>query len=92
VALAESPEQLERAARKQGMVPAANPVFLRLSDGAILGVPVAAKAERPAPSAAAAPKAAARKPAARTAAAPTATPAPAAPKASATPVPAGGRR
>jgi hypothetical protein len=48
VAAAESPESLEAAARRLGMVPAENPVFLRLSDGKVLGVPVAAKAP-PAP-------------------------------------------
>jgi hypothetical protein len=44
VAAAESPEQLESAARGLGMVPAQNPVFLRLADGKVLGVPVAATA------------------------------------------------
>jgi len=39
---AESPIEVERAARKLGMVPAAGPVFLRLSDGKILGDPVPA--------------------------------------------------
>lgn len=37
VARAESPEHLLVVARKMGMVPAANPVFLRLSDHAIIG-------------------------------------------------------
>ncbi len=42
VQLAESPVEVERAARKLGMVPAASPVFLRLADGAIMGEPVPA--------------------------------------------------
>jgi cell division protein FtsB len=44
VAVAESPQTLEKRAQKLGMVPAANPVFLRLSDGKVLGVPVPAAA------------------------------------------------
>ena len=44
VQLAESPLQVEKAARKLGMVPAAGPVFLRLADGKILGEPVPAPA------------------------------------------------
>ncbi len=44
VQLAESPVEVERAARELGMVPAAAPVFLRLADGAILGEPVPAPA------------------------------------------------
>ena len=47
VQLDEAPLEVEKAARKLGMVPAAAPVFLRLSDGRILGEPVPA----PAPSA-----------------------------------------
>ena len=39
---AETPVEVERAARKLGMVPAAAPVFLRLSDGEVLGEPVPA--------------------------------------------------
>lgn len=39
---AEAPLELEKKARKLGMVPAAAPIFLRLSDGAILGVAVPA--------------------------------------------------
>jgi hypothetical protein len=39
---AEAPLEVEKAARKLGMVPAAAPVFLRLSDGRILGEPVPA--------------------------------------------------
>jgi hypothetical protein len=39
---AEAPREVEKAARKLGMVPAAAPVFLRLSDGTILGEPVPA--------------------------------------------------
>lgn len=42
VQAAETPVQVERAARKLGMVPAAAPVFLRLSDGEVLGEPVPA--------------------------------------------------
>ncbi len=42
VQLAESPIEVERAARKLGMVPAAAPVFLSLSDGKVLGEPVPA--------------------------------------------------
>lgn len=42
--LAESPLELEKRARALGMVPAGSPVFLRLSDGKILGEPVAAPA------------------------------------------------
>ncbi|MGB7980779.1 MAG: hypothetical protein WCF36_08300, partial [Candidatus Nanopelagicales bacterium] len=41
---AETPIEVERAARKLGMVPAAAPVFLRLADGKILGEPVPAPA------------------------------------------------
>lgn len=41
---AEAPLEVEKAARKLGMVPAGAPVFLRLSDGAILGEPVPAPA------------------------------------------------
>lgn len=44
VAAAESPESLEAQARDLGMVPAENPVFLRLADGKVLGVPVPAVA------------------------------------------------
>jgi cell division protein FtsB len=66
VALAESPEQLEKAARRQGMVAAANPVFLRLADGAVLGVPVAAEAPKAPARKAAAAKTAAAKPAVST--------------------------
>lgn len=39
---AEAPIEVEKRARALGMVPAAAPVFLRLSDGAILGEPVPA--------------------------------------------------
>jgi hypothetical protein len=42
VQLAEAPLEVERRARALGMVPAAAPVFLRLSDGAVLGEPVPA--------------------------------------------------
>ena len=44
VAEQESPIALTQRARALGMVPSASPVFLRLSDGKILGVPRAAKA------------------------------------------------
>lgn len=44
VAFQESPGQLLNVARKMGMVPAATPAFLRLSDHTILGVPQAATA------------------------------------------------
>jgi hypothetical protein len=61
VATAESPEQLEAAARGLGMVPAQNPVFLRLADGKVLGVPVAATAPpKPAPKPAPKPPASSR--------------------------------
>lgn len=46
VALAESPESLQRRAERLGMVPASSPVFLRLADGVVLGLP------KPAPAAA----------------------------------------
>jgi len=42
VALAESPDALQVRASSLGMVPVAAPVFLRLSDGAVLGTPTAA--------------------------------------------------
>jgi hypothetical protein len=45
VQLAEAPLEVERRARALGMVPAAAPVFLRLSDGAVLGDPVPAPAQ-----------------------------------------------
>ena len=48
IATAESPDNLITVARTMGMVPAANPVFLRLSDQKILGEPVPAAAP-PAP-------------------------------------------
>ncbi|HEX6887372.1 MAG TPA: hypothetical protein VF143_04625, partial [Candidatus Nanopelagicales bacterium] len=41
---AEAPIEVEKRARALGMVPAGAPVFLRLSDGAILGEPVPAPA------------------------------------------------
>ena len=43
---AEAPREVEKAARKLGMVPAAAPVFLRLSDGKVLGEPVPAPRRR----------------------------------------------
>ena len=45
VQLAETPIEVEKKARELGMVPAAAPVFLRLSDGKILGEPVPAEPE-----------------------------------------------
>jgi hypothetical protein len=45
VAKAESPESLQRRAQDLGMVPVASPVFLRLADGRVLGVPKAAEAD-----------------------------------------------
>jgi cell division protein FtsL len=42
VARTESPENLLVIAKKMGMVPAAAPVFLRLSDHVILGKPIPA--------------------------------------------------
>jgi hypothetical protein len=44
VARAEAPEALQRRADALGMVPVTSPVFLRLADGAVLGIPQAAKA------------------------------------------------
>ena len=66
VSAAESPQRLEQRAAALGMVPSVNPVFLRLSDGKVLGDPVAGKSVRRA----AAPAAAA--PATGTSARPTA--------------------
>lgn len=71
VAEQESPTVLERRARAIGMVPSSTPVFLRLSDGAVLGVPVPAKAA-PKPKVAPAPKTSAVATAASNAQAPTA--------------------
>jgi len=71
VAEQESPTVLERRARAIGMVPSSTPVFLRLSDGAVLGVPVPAKAA-PKPKVALAPKTSAVATAASNAQAPTA--------------------
>jgi hypothetical protein len=48
VARAEAPEALQARATSLGMVPVAAPVFLRLADGAVLGIPKPAKASRPA--------------------------------------------
>lgn len=45
VARAEAPESLQQKAQALGMVPVAAPVFLRLSDGAILGSPRPAQAD-----------------------------------------------
>jgi hypothetical protein len=44
VALAESPVALQQRASALGMVPSGSPVFLRLTDGRVLGVPVPAVA------------------------------------------------
>ncbi len=44
VALGESPDKLMTKARKLGMVPAAAPVFIRLSDHKVLGKPIPAEA------------------------------------------------
>lgn len=44
VAIGEAPDQLMTKARKLGMVPAAAPVFIRLSDQKILGKPLPAEA------------------------------------------------
>ena len=44
VALGESPDALMTKARKLGMVPAAAPVFIRLSDHKVLGKPIPAEA------------------------------------------------
>jgi len=44
VSAQESPQVLEHRASAQGMVPSRTPVFLRLSDGAVLGVPEPASA------------------------------------------------
>lgn len=86
VAEQESPMVLERRARAIGMVPSSTPVFLRLSDGAVLGVPVPAKAApKPKPKVVPAPKTSAVSTAAANAQAPAAAapkvaPKPAAPK------------
>lgn len=67
VGAAESPQALEQQARSLGMVPAENPVFLRLADGKVLGVAVPAAAPvkpKPAPKPAAKPAAEKKKPAA----------------------------
>jgi len=45
VARAEAPESLQARARDLGMVPVASPVFLRLADGKVLGIPKAAQAD-----------------------------------------------
>lgn len=45
VAVAEAPEALQERARGLGMVPVASPVFLRLADGKVLGVPTPASAD-----------------------------------------------
>jgi hypothetical protein len=44
VAVEASPARLAKRARQLGMVPTANPVFLRTSDGRVLGVPQPATA------------------------------------------------
>ncbi|KGM08317.1 hypothetical protein [Cellulomonas bogoriensis] len=45
IAVAESPEQLSRAARELGMVPSGDRGYLRLADGAVLGDPTPAVEE-----------------------------------------------
>ena len=40
----QAPQHLARRARALGMVPAPNPVFVRLPDGSVVGVPAIAKA------------------------------------------------
>jgi hypothetical protein len=47
VAIAESPAELADRASELGMVPATNPAFLRLSDGAVLGTPQPGEAPAP---------------------------------------------
>jgi len=42
VALEEAPDSLQKRAAALGMVPVTSPVFLRLADGAVLGIPHAA--------------------------------------------------
>jgi hypothetical protein len=50
VAVEASPARLAKRAKRLGMVPSENPVFLRTSDGRVLGVPQPAAAPpRPAP-------------------------------------------
>ena len=41
-----NPQHVAEQAHRMGMVPAANPAFLRLSDGKVLGVPAAATGEQ----------------------------------------------
>ena len=49
VAVLESPSSLAARAEALGMVPSANPVFIRAADGAVLGVPEPAQAPPPPP-------------------------------------------
>ncbi|HVF19956.1 MAG TPA: hypothetical protein VNA14_06915 [Mycobacteriales bacterium] len=58
VAALESPERLAQVATQMGLVPAGAPAFIRLSDGALVGVPSVATAApvTPAPVGSAAPK------------------------------------
>ena len=42
VEVAQSPEQLQARATALGMVPSDNPVFIRLADGKVLGMPIPA--------------------------------------------------
>jgi hypothetical protein len=42
-----APQRLERRARSLGMVPSANPAFLRAKDGEVLGVPIPAAGPAP---------------------------------------------
>ncbi len=53
VAALETPDSLERRARRLGMLPAQTPVFLRVPDGKVLGVPSAAPKPPARPSASA---------------------------------------
>ena len=54
-ALEGSPTRLAPRARRLGMVPSANPAFIRMADGAVLGVPEPAEAQPPQPPRAPAP-------------------------------------
>lgn len=76
VAIDDTPQRLAARATALGMVPSVNPVFIRVSDGAILGRPEPGKAApKPAPSSATAAKASpAATPSAGTTKAPTAKP------------------
>lgn len=62
LAITSSPQELTKRATAMGMVPSTNPVFIRASDGKILGVPEAGKKPTPAPEAKPQPKPAASVP------------------------------